>query len=362
MKSLEPNWKRLRHDAKLRARLAKRQEIISAVRAFFVADGFQEVETPIVVPVPGTEPHLDPFAVTVVTQDGRRLPAALITSPEYSLKKLLAAGYGKIFEITRTFRNGEPWGAVTAGERTVTHNPEFSMIEWYRTGTDYRTVMHDTERLVAAVAAKTCGGMTVKFNGAELDLSAPWPVLTVAEAMRKYADIDLDRGLDDPDWFRQAVAAKGCSVSPTDTFDDVFFRIFLRDVEPCLSEPVPGQTCRPLILCEYPASMAALARLKPTDRRYAERFEVYCAGLELGNAYSELNDAAEQRRRIEEENALRAQLGKPVYGTDEQFLEAVAQMPESAGIAFGLDRLVMLLTDAPSIEDVLFFPAKDLFK
>ncbi len=356
------NLDRLTSDPAFRARMAKRREIIAAVRCFFVAEGFEEVETPLIVPVPGTEPHLDPFAVSVCTQEGRHIPAGLITSPEYSLKKLLAAGYRQIFEITRSFRNGEPWGASVAGERSATHNPEFSMIEWYRAGADYRVIMRDTERLVAAVAEKVCGSTTVDYGGAKIDLVGPWPVMTVAEAMEKYAGIDLGRGIDDPDWFRSAVAAKGCSVSPTDTFDDVFFRIFLRDVEPRLSELKSGETCRPLILCDYPASMAALARLKTADSRYAERFEVYCAGLELGNAYSELNDAAEQRRRIEEDNAMRRQLGKPVFGVDESFISAVGRLPECGGIAFGLDRLVMLLTDAPSIEDVLFFPAKDLFK
>jgi len=334
--------------------MLKRSEIIAAIRGFFLSRGFLEAETPVVVPVPGTEPHLDPFAATVATQEGRKLIVALRTSPEYALKKLLAGGIGQVFEIAKVFRNGEPWGG--------THNPEFTMIEWYRSGADYRQMMRDTEEMVADVATRTTGKPVISYGGRVADLTPPWPVMTVAEAMERYAGLDLGRAIGDPEWFRQAVTAKGCTLTIDDTFDDVFFKIFLRDVEPRLSEPAAdGRTIRPVFLCDYPRSMAALARLKKEDNRYAERFEAYCAGMELCNAYSELNDAIEQRRRVEDDNAFRARLGKPVYGTDEQFLEAVGSMPDSAGIAFGVDRLVMLLTDARDIEDVLFFPAKDLF-
>lgn len=335
-----PNWKRLKNDFAFCERMEKRSAIMAAVRAFFVGRGFLEVETPIVVAKPGMEPHLATFETKVLDDKGGRYDAHLITSPEYAMKKLLAAGFERIFEITRCFRNGEPFGG--------THNPEFSMIEWYRANSDYRAIMADTEEMVAAVAA------VVGWNG-HIDLSAPWQRMTVAEAMSRYADIDLGRGIADPAWFRSAVAAKGCTVTPTDSFDDVFFKIFLRDVEPKLGID------RPIILYEYPRSMAALARLKKDDPRFAERFEVYAGGMELCNAFSELNDAAEQRHRLEEERAQRIAMGKHDYGIDDQFIEAVGMMPESAGIALGLDRLVMLLTGASDIRDVLFFPAGDLF-
>ncbi|HTK05517.1 MAG TPA: EF-P lysine aminoacylase EpmA [Candidatus Eisenbacteria bacterium] len=342
------NWKRWKTDPEYRARMEKRAAIIAGVRSFFASRGFMEAETPTIVAYPGMEPHLDPFATTLRRNDGAGFAAHLITSPEYSLKKLLAAGLPKIFDITRCYRDGEPWDGG--------HNPEFTMIEWYRADADYTAIMRDTEELAAELAAKTTGSAKIRYQGRTLDLSAPWPRMTVAEAMDRYAGIDLAAGIDDPERFRAAVEAKGCPTDPKDAFDDVFFRIFLRDVEPKL-----GDDGRPVILYEYPRSMAALARLKPGDGRYAERFEAYCGGMELCNAFSELNDAAEQRRRLEEEQAQRASLGRPVYGLDEDFLEAVGKMPPSAGIALGVDRLVMLLTDAPTIRDVLFFPAGDLF-
>ena len=355
-----PQWKKIRTNAALRRRLEQRSAIIAAVRGFFADRGFLEVETPILVRYPGMETNLDPFAARLRRQDGREYAAHLITSPEYSLKKLLAAGFGRIFEITKCFRDGEPWAG--ADDEQGTHNPEFTMIEWYRADADYRSMMADTEAMAAAVAEKTVGGTVVTHQGRTVDLRPPWPRLTMAEALDRYAGLDLGRGIDDPEWFRAAVRSKGCVVGDAEPFDDVFFKIFLRDVEPKLGLAArAGETARPVILYEYPRSMAALARLKSADKRYAERFEAYCLGLELGNAFSELNDAAEQRRRLEAESAERRRLGKSPWAIDEQFLEAVGLMPASAGIAFGLDRLVMLLTDAPSIRDVLFFPASDLF-
>ena len=325
-----------------------------AVRDFFASRGFLEVETPIMVAHPGMEPHLEPFATRLSDERGGKHAAYLVTSPEYSLKKLLAAGLPKIFEITRSFRDGEPWGG--------THNHEFTIIEWYRAGEDYRALMRDTEELVAETARKIAGRTLLGYQGQAVELAPSWDRLSVAESFERYCGLDLGRGIDDPEWFRNAVAERGCLIDNTDTFDDVFFKLFLRDIEPKLGQPEkPGDTAKPVILLDYPRSMAALARLKPGDGRYAERFEVYCLGMELGNAFSELNDAGEQRARLLEEQALRAKFGRPRIELDEQFLEAVGMLPPSAGIAFGLDRLVMLLTDAKDIRDVLFFPAADLF-
>jgi lysyl-tRNA synthetase class 2 len=350
-----PNWKRLKTEAGFRARMEKRAEIVGAVREFFRARDFLEVETPTVVALPGMEPHLDPFRTEMVEMNGAVHQSYLITSPEYAMKKLLAGGLPRIFEITRCYRNGEPWDG--------SHNPEFGMIEWYRADADYTAIMKDMEEMVADVAQKVTGSMRIVYQGMKIDLTPPWPRMTVAEAMKKFAGIDVAKGIDDLAWFRSEVEAKGCPTGADDTFDDMFFRIFLRDVEPKLGsdDADTNGVIRPLILCEYPRSMAALARLKPEDARFAERFEAYCGGMELANAFSELNDAVEQRRRLDEERTLRATLGRHVYGLDEQFIEAVGQMPKCAGIALGIDRLVMLLTDASSIRDVLFFPASDIF-
>ncbi|MEY4723526.1 MAG: hypothetical protein RLZZ324_1039 [Candidatus Parcubacteria bacterium] len=349
------NWKRLNTDPAFRARMETRSRVISAVRAFFVREGFLEVETPFVVPVPGMEPHLDPFATEVRRHDGARFAAHLITSPEYSMKKLLAGGLPRIFELARAYRNSEPWDG--------THNAEFTMLEWYRANTDYAAMMQDTERMVANVAREVCGSEVIEWQGKTIDLSAPWPRLSVAEAFRKFADIDLGAGIDDPARFRADVESKGVVLTSHDTWDDAFFKLFLRDIEPRLGLPdgAPSEPVRPVILYDYPKSMAALARIKESDPRYAERFEAYVSGIELANAFSELNDAAEQRARLEAEREERRKLGASDYGLDEQFLEAVGMMPPSAGIAFGVDRLVLLLADAATLRDVLYFPSSDLF-
>lgn len=343
----EPNWKKISIDRRLRDRLVKRTKILDAIRAFFKERGFLEVETPIVVRHPGMEPYLDPFKTTVRDERGGLHQAHLITSPEYSLKKLLAAGFAKLFEITKTFRNGEPWGGG--------HNPEFTMIEWYQASADYNALMKDTEELVAYCAEAVHGTTKVTYKGGVIDLAAPWERLTTAEAFLKYAKVDLGRAIEDEAWFRHEAEKMGYTVTKADAFDDIFFKIFLSAIEPRLGQE------KPVFLCDYPASMAALSLIKANDPRYAERVEAYIKGVELCNGYSELNDPVEQRRRLEEEQVRRRAMGKDVFAIDEQFIEAVGKMPGSAGIALGVDRLVMLLTDSSSIEDVLFFPTKDLF-
>jgi lysyl-tRNA synthetase class 2 len=341
------NWKRFQSDREFRARMKLRSEAVFGIRRFFRDRGFMEVETPVMVAHPDTEPTIDPFVTKVVRNDGTEFQAHLITSPEYSCKKLLTAGYRNLFEIARCFRNGEPWGG--------THNPEFTMVEWYRAGADYRVLMEDLEQLVQGLAEDLLSTTAIMYQGKEIDLSAPWPRLSVLEAFAEYADINLEPLLNDDEAFKAAARDKGHEVSDSDTFDDIFFRVFLRDIESMLGLD------KPVILYDYPVQMAALSRAKPEDPRLAERFEAYVCGLELCNAFSELTDAAEQQRRLEKDVATRAALGKECLSVDEQFLDAVDQMPESAGISLGVDRLVMLLTDAPTIRDVLFFPVGDLF-
>ncbi len=342
------NWKKLQTDEAFRKRMKKRSEIVFGVRNFFRDRDFLEVETPIMVAYPDTEPTIDPFGTELIKNDGSKHRAHLITSPEYSCKKLLAAGYERIFEVARCFRNGELWGG--------THNPEFTMVEWYRANQDYRAVMEDTEHLVQYLANKMFGKTEFIYQGKKLDVSPPWPRITVLEAFQKFADIDLEPLLNDANKFRSVARNRGDEVQDSDTFDDIFFRIFLKDIEPKL-----GQN-KPTFLCDYPSHMAALSRVKPDDSRLAERFEAYALGIELCNAFTELTDAEEQRRRVDKDRRTRTELGKDELAIDEQFLEAVSQMPDSTGISLGIDRLVMLLTDAPTIEDVLFFPATDLFE
>jgi len=312
--------------------LAARARILASIRAFFAARGFVEVDTPALQKSPGIEPHLRAFATRLDPPDGGAL--YLHTSPEFAMKKLLAAGMERLFQLAHAFRNGD---------RGSLHHPEFMMLEWYRARATTSDLMADCEALLRAIA----GGAPLRWRGAEADPAAPWHYLSVADAFARYCGIDLLATA--PENFPAlAKAARGIGIAPHDgdTWEDLFFRLFLERIEPHLGIGAPT------ILYDYPISMAALARPKPQDPRVADRFELYVCGLELANAFGELTDAAEQRRRFE---AAQARQSEP-YPIDEDFLAAVAAMPDAAGIALGVDRLVMLASGADRIEDVLWLP------
>jgi lysyl-tRNA synthetase class 2 len=332
-----------RRSAKARARLA------AEVRRTLAALGYEEVETPCLVPAPGMEPHIQAFETAFVPESGgTAAPLFLHTSPEYAMKRLLAGGFERVFQLSRVFRNGEV---------SATHNPEFTMLEMYRTGAGYGGVMEDLERLIEACARALApgGAARVRRAEAEIDLSAPFERLTVAEAFRRHAGIDLALCGWDAASLAEAARRAGLDPGPPgEPFDDVFFRVMLDRVEPRIG------LGRPTYLVDWPAPMAALSRVKPDDPRWAERFELYAGGLEIANGFGELTDAVEQRRRLAEEQAHRRRLGRRSYPVDEAFLDAVARMPEAGGVAVGFDRLLMLLTGAERIEDVLLFPAREM--
>jgi lysyl-tRNA synthetase class 2 len=321
--------------------LETRARIMSAVRQFFAERGFAEVETPALQVSPGLEPHLSAFATELARPGEGRVVRHLHTSPEFAMKKLLVAGEPRIFQLARVFRNGE-------GGRL--HHPEFTMLEWYRAGASYREVMEDCEALLRAAAPR------YTWEGRSADPKAPWIYVSVVEAFQRWAGIDLLATAPDPErpsLARLADAAGRTGIAPHegDEWEDLFFRIFLERIEPRLG------TGAPAILYDYPISMAALARPKPEDPRLAERFELYVCGVELANAFGELTDAAEQRRRFARDRAVKEARYGFSYPVDEDFLAALAYgMPESAGIALGFDRLVMLAAGAPRIEDVLWGP------
>jgi lysyl-tRNA synthetase class 2 len=336
----DPTWRRVRDGRQPVEPLLLRERVLDTIRAFFKGRGFREVETPLLVAHPGMEPHLEVFESGLVTARGRRARAFLTTSPEYAMKKLLAAGLERIFQITRAFRNREE---VSAG-----HNPEFTILEWYRAGADYRAIMADCEELLLALL----DGSDLTYQGEAIDCRPPWPRLSVREAFLEHAGLDLER----TGALAPAARARGYAVDATTTDEQLYHQLFLNEVEPRLGRP------RPTLLYDYPIEMAALARTKPSDPRYAERFELYVAGVELGNAFSELTDPREQRRRLEVEREERRRAGRVLYDIDDDFIAALeAGVPPSAGIAVGVDRLVMLLADRPSIRDVLWFPAEELF-
>ena len=325
--------------------LLARNRITKAFRAWFETRGFEEVETAALQVSPGAEAHLHAFATEALSAAGQATPLYLHTSPEFACKKLLAAGEEKIFSLGKVWRNRE---------RGPLHHPEFTMLEWYRARQPYESLMDDCAALLA-LAAETAGTRRFDFRGMACDPFAEPERVTVAEAFARYAGVDLlasvhaDGSTDRAALARSARAA-GVRVAEDDTWADVFSRIIVEKVEPRLGEG------RPTILCEYPIPEAALARPKPGDPRVAERFELYACGVELANAFGELTDAAEQRRRFVAEMDEKARVYGERHPVDEDFLAALEHMPEASGSALGFDRLVLLATGARRIEDVLWTP------
>ncbi len=294
--------------------LIKRAKIIQAVHQFFIDNDYLEVDTPCRIPAPAPEAHIDSQA------SGEWF---LQTSPELCMKRLLAAGYSRIFQITKCFRENE---------RGARHIPELAMLEWYCTHITYLELMDQCEDLIC-FAARACGNQdAICFQEKNIDLSKPWDRMSVSEAFEKYAPISMTESI------------------LKDSFDEIIG---------CEIEPNLGLD-KPLFLYDYPASKAALSRLKPDDPGLAERFELYIGGIELCNAFTELIDPVEQKKRFEEEQQHRKSMGKPVYPMPDEFLKALEFMPPAAGNALGLDRLVMILTDTAKIDDVVAFTPEEL--
>lgn len=291
-----------------------RARILSAIRGFFSARGYLEVETPIRIPAPAPEAHID------------AVPSGswfLQTSPELCMKRLLAAGCERIFQICKCFRREE---------RGSRHLTEFTMLEWYRAGSDYFQMMDETESMIRSAADAAGKGARLSYAGHDVNLEGPWDRMRVSEAFDRYAAVSMENSLE------------------TDRFDEVI----ALEIEPRLGFR------RPLFLYDYPKASGALARLKAGDPTVAERFELYIAGMELCNAFTELTDPAAQRRRFEKEEALRRRAGRDPYPSPEPFLEALAHMPAAGGNALGVDRLVMLLADAAAIDEVVAFTPESL--
>ena len=331
-----PWWAPERH-ADRRPFLIGRGAITRALRAWFEAQGFIEVETAALQVSPGNEAHLHAFATEALTIDGAARPLYLHTSPEFACKSLLAAGERRIFSLGKVWRNRE---------RGPLHHPEFTMLEWYRAGDPYEAIMADCAALMRR-AAEAAGARELTWRGATCDPFVEPERLTVAEAFDRYAGVDLFGDLP------AQARAQGMRVADDDVWADVFSKIIVEKVEPNLGFG------RPTILCEYPVSEAALARPKAGDPRVAERFELYACGVELANCFGELTDPAEQRARFEAEMAEKQRVYGERYPIDEDFLAALAHMPEASGGALGFDRLVILATGARRIEDVLWTPVAE---
>lgn len=338
--------------------LEARQRVIAAMRGYFAKQGFAEVETPILQRMPGGEVHLQAFATQFKgPHGGTAQKLYLHTSPEIAMKKLLVAGVPRLYQLAHVFRNGE---------QSSLHHPEFLMCEWYRSegsgvggqGSE-KNLLNDIKKdciQLVRNAASAAGRKIFSANKMNCDPFKEWETLSVPEAFKRYADIDLLVTAPDPKNPNAALLAKeikriGLRAGNDDTWDDLFFRIMGEKIEPFLGKD------RPTFLCDYPLSMAALARPKADDPRLAERVEFYICGIEMANGFNELTDANEQLRRMQADMAQKQKLYGETWLVDEDFIAALRHgMPPSAGIALGVDRLVMLCAGAERIEDVLWLP------
>lgn len=347
-------WKKIKVIRRLRENFVKKAEILASIREFFAIEGFLEVDTPTLVPSP------DPcFFNEVFKIEGENL--YLTTSPEFYIKKLLAAGLKNVYQITKAYRNWQ--------ENDPLHLSEFTILEWYRDNADYTDLMRDCENLINftiknlnnknKIDTELCGRISlwqktknptlldiIRYQGMEINLTPPWKKISCKEAFKKYADVNLDEFVN-IGYARKVCRQKGYQVNEKDTWEELYHQIFLNEVEPKLPKE------QPLILYDYPAPLAALSKIKKSDPKYAERFEFYIGGLELGNGYSELTDWQEQEKRLKADIETRKIKGMKVFDYDHDFVEALKSgIPKTAGIAVGIDRLVMLFTDSSDIHEV----------
>ena len=338
--SVPLRWWSPQEHARRRPRLILRNRIVSALRRWFDEGGFVEVEGAALQVSPGNETHLHAFATEMIGLDGLRQPRYLHTSPEFAAKKLIAAGERRIVDFARVFRNRE---------RSALHAPEFTMLEWYRAEEPLEALMADCAALLA-LAASVGGQGRFAWRGRAMDPFAAPERLSVQEAFARQAGLDLLATQGDAGSLAAEAGRIGVRTAPDDSWSDVFSRILTEKVEPALG------VGRATILCDYPISEAALARPSPSDPRVAERFELYACGVELANAFAELTDPAEQRRRFEEDMAQKARIYGERYPIDEELLQALPLMPPTCGIALGLDRLVMLAVGVESVDEVMWTP------
>jgi len=338
---LSPWWRPENHQDR-RPFLLGRNAIQKAIRGWFEGQGFTEVDAAALAISPGNEAHLHAFATEAITTDGQRSKLYLHTSPEFACKKLLAAGETKIFDFAKVWRNRE---------RGALHHPEFTMLEWYRAREPYESLMADCQSLLA-LAAESVGAESLRFRGHACDPFAQAERVTVAEAFERWAGVDLLMSVATDGTVDRSVLATQAPVrvADDDTWSDIVSRILVEKIEPHLGMG------RPTLLTEYPIAEAALARPKPGNPRVAERFELYACGVELANAFGELTDIDQQRDRLGVEMDEKQRVYGERYPIDEDFLAALAVMPEASGAALGFDRLVMLATGATRIDQVIWTP------
>jgi lysyl-tRNA synthetase class 2 len=326
-------------DAAHLERMRRRAAVITAVRSFFDAQGFLEVDTPVALSAPAPELHIEAPPVTLRAAAPER--RFLQSSPELPMKRLLAAGLPRIYQIAPVFRDGD-YGPL--------HRPEFRLLEWYRRDEPWTALLDDCEGLLRTAAAAAGHGPRFTYGDRRVDLDGPFRRVTMDEAFRSTVGFSILDALE-PAALAAYLDARGIARDPTDGWDDLFHRIFLTSVEPTLANDE-----RPVFLTGYPAPLAALARLAPDDPRVSERFELYVGGMELANGFGELTDPREQRIRFERDRDLRRARGLSDYPIDERFLAALGELRSAAGIALGVDRLLMLLLNVQTVDGASFIP------
>ncbi len=342
------NWLDLKDNPRLRSVYERRGQILRCIREFFWQRNFVETDVPTALRYPGQEPYLNPVPLTFHDPLGRPQPLYLQTSPEFSLKKLLAAGFSPIFSLTRSFRDYEEFGR--------THNTEFTLLEWYRAPGVYQDFMEDMEALFKYVGAKL-GCTTLRCQENSVSLQQSWQRRSMKELWSQYIGINLDNYLEfEP--LRVIAKKRGYTVNESDEYEDIFFKIFLNEIEQHLGFDAPT------FVYDYPKRMSSLSRACADDPRYAERVECYIAGLEIANGFGELVDANEQKQRLEVDQALRRKLGKATWPIDPEFIAALGAktLDTAAGVAMGVDRMVLLFTGAHDLNEVIFQSVADQFE
>lgn len=341
-------WQQLHAHKELFERYLVRERVIKSVRSFFDTRQFHEIETPILIAHPAAESYLDVFETFLLDRDRNKTPVYLSTSPELALKKLIVAGIGNCYSITKSFRNTET--------QSKTHMPEFSILEWYRVGSRYEEIMDDCEVLLRNICQQLTQSMVLQYQGASFDLNVPWERISVRDAFMRYAKVDFDMFFSFGE-AKKIAQKKGYTVLQTTTWEALYNQIFLNEIEPHLGID------KPTIIYGFPSTMAALSKKNKEDSRYANRFEFYIGGLELGDCYEELTDWKEQQNRFDQELIELKRLGKTTYDYDHDFIEALRTgMPDTSGIAVGMDRLIMLFSNTKEIADTTFFPSEELFE
>lgn len=329
------NWKDLKNNPRLKEIYDRKIKIHRLVREFFWSQGFEETETPVALKYPGQEPYLNPVGVEFFDPSGRREKFYLQTSPEFALKKLLAVGYPKIFELAKSFRNQEEWGG--------NHNTEFTMLEFYRAPGELNDIMDDLENLFKFIFSKIGGDKILACSGDKI-----WERISMKELWLRELDINLDDNLN-LEQLAKTAEKSGFSVDSKDSYEDIFFQIFLDKIESKLGKD------KPVFVYDYPAQMCSLSKTCSHDSRYAERFELYINGLELANGFGELTDGKKQKELLEEDKRKRQILGREIYAVDPDFLAALDEIKvPAAGVALGVDRMVLLFSPASNLNEVIF--------